>query len=88
MTEGQKLTWFGHVTCHDHLSQTILHLGRWVMSWSAQEMLEGQHQTVDIPSHARIAHDGLLQKRLEVKEDLCCVISHVLLMIQSVKGLN
>ena len=31
-------------------------------------MLDGQHQRVDIPVHARTAHKGLLQKRLE--EDL------------------
>ena len=32
-------------------------------------MLDGQHQRVDIPAHARTAHKGLMQKRLE--EDLC-----------------
>ena len=37
--------------------------------WSAEEMLDSQHQRVDIPAHARTAHRGLLQKRLE--EDLC-----------------
>ena len=36
---------------------------------SLEEMLDGQHQRVDIPAHARTAHKGLLQKRLE--EDLC-----------------
>ena len=33
--------------------------------WLAEEMLEGQRQRVDIPAHARSAHDGFLQKRLE-----------------------
>ena len=33
------------------------------------EMLYGQGQRLDIPAHARAAHKGLLQKRLE--EDLC-----------------
>ena len=40
----------------------------WAMPWSAQEMLDGQHQTVDIRSQERTAHKGFLQKRLE--EDL------------------
>ena len=34
----------------------------------AEEMLGGQHQGVDISAHARTAHKGLLQRRLE--EDL------------------
>ena len=37
--------------------------------WSAEEMLDEQHQRVDIPAHARIANTGLLQKTLE--DDLC-----------------
>ena len=41
------------------------HLGGWAMPGSTEEMLDGQHQRVDIPAHAGIAHDGLLQKRLE-----------------------
>ena len=45
------------------------YLGGWARPWSAEEMLDGQHQRVDIPVHARSAHNGLLQKRLE--EDLC-----------------
>ena len=45
------------------------HLGGWMMPWSAEELLEGQHQILDIPAYARAAHMGLLQKRL--KEDLC-----------------
>ena len=36
---------------------------------SAEDMLDGPHQRVDIPAYARTAHKGLLQKRLE--EDLC-----------------
>ena len=39
--------------------------GRWATPWSAKEMLDGQHQRVDICDHARFAHNGLLQKRLE-----------------------
>ena len=30
-----------------------------VPSWSAEEMLDGQRQRVDIPAHARIAHYDL-----------------------------
>ena len=37
------------------------HLGGWATPWSAEGMLDGQHQRVDIPAHA--------QKGLE--EDLC-----------------
>ena len=40
-------------------------LGGWATSWSAEEMLNGQHQRVDIPAHARTACKGLLLKRLE-----------------------
>ena len=36
------------------------------------EMLYGQGQRLDIPAHARAAHKGLLQKRLE--EDLCYIV--------------
>ena len=46
------------------------HLGGLVLTpWSAEEKPDGQHRRVDIPAHARSAHKGLLQKRLE--EDLC-----------------
>ena len=31
---------------------------------SAEEMLDGQCPRVDTPAHARIAHNGLLQKAL------------------------
>ena len=41
------------------------HLGGLVMPQSAEEMLDRHHQRVDIPAHARAAHKGLLQKRLE-----------------------
>ena len=37
--------------------------------WSAEEMLDGQRQRVNIPADARHAHMGLMQIRLE--EDLC-----------------
>ena len=44
-------------------------IGGWATPWSAEEMLDGQHQRVDVPAYARTAYKGLLQKRLE--EDLC-----------------
>ena len=38
------------------------------------EMVGGQHQRVDISAHARTAHKGLLQKRLE--KDLFEIVLH------------
>ena len=68
--ERQKLAWFGHVTPQQPLQNHPLgHLGWWVMLWLAKELLDGQHQRVDIPACARTAHKGLLQKILE--EDPC-----------------
>ena len=51
------------------------HFGGWATLWLAEEMLDGQHQRVDIPVHARTVNMGLLQERLE--EDLCFIIAHV-----------
>ena len=62
------------------------HRGGWATSWLVEEMMDGQHQRVDIPAHARTAHKGLLLKRLE--EDLCWIIPHVPLTTQLVKGLT
>ena len=45
------------------------HLGGWTTPWSAEEMLDGQCV------HARTAHNGLLQKRLE--ENFCWIVPHV-----------
>ena len=45
------------------------HLGGWATPCLAEEMLDGRHQRVDIPAHARTADNGLLQTQLE--EDLC-----------------
>ena len=57
-------------TCHKSLSKTILKAALKVGDvLSAEEMLDGQCQRVDVPASARTAHKGLLQKRLE--EDLC-----------------
>ena len=67
----RNLAWFRHVSRQDGLSKTILqgNLGGWAMPRSAEEMLDGQQQRVDISAHAGAAHKGLLQKRLE--GDLC-----------------
>ena len=46
------------------------HLAGWATSWSAEEMLERQHQRVDFPTHARTVQKGLLQKRLEERSQL------------------
>ena len=46
--------------CH-----TPRHLGEWATPWWVEKMLDGQHQRVDIPAHARTANKGLLQKRPE-----------------------
>ena len=51
------------------------HLEGWAMPWSAEEMLDGQYQRVDVSAHARTAHKGLLQKSLE--KDLCCIVPRV-----------
>ena len=45
------------------------------MPWSAEEVLNGQHQRVDIPAHGGIAHNGLLQKTLE--ENRSSIVCHV-----------
>ena len=38
-------------------------LGAWAMPWSAEEMLDGQRQEVDIPDHAGTAQDGLPRRK-------------------------
>ena len=67
----RKLSWFGacHTPRQPLQNRPSGHLGELGTPWSAEEMLDGHHQTVDIPAHARAAHKGILQKRLE--EDLC-----------------
>ena len=62
------------------------HLWGWTMLWSAEEMLGGQHQRVDISAHARTVPNGLLKGRLA--EGLCWIVPHVFPKIQSVKTLN
>ena len=38
------------------------YLGGWGTPWSAEDMLDGQHQRVDIAAHATTAHTGGLQR--------------------------
>ena len=59
----------GHTPGRPVQNHSSGHLGGWAMPWSAEEKLDGQYQRADIPAHARAAHKGLLQRRLE--EDLC-----------------
>ena len=71
----QKLTWFRHATHHNGFTKTILQgileggrcHGWWKKCW--MDNIKG-----DILAHARPAHKGLLQKRLE--EGLSRIISH------------
>ena len=55
-----KIAWFGHVTRRDSLTKTILQgsLEGGRTPWSAEEMLDGQHQRVDIPARAKTADKG------------------------------
>ena len=62
------------------------HLGGWTTRWSAEELLNGQYQRVDILAHARTAYTDLMRKRL--RENLCRIVPHVPPTTQSDKGLN
>ena len=69
-------------------SHPAWHLEGRTAPWSAKKMLGGQCQRVDIPTHARTAHNGLLQERLE--EILCWIVCRVpnSPINQLVEGLN
>ena len=59
------------------------HFGGWATSRSAEEMLDGQHQTVDIP--------GYLPTRAFSRKDwkdVCPVVRHVRPTTRSVEGLT
>ena len=62
--KGRKFVWSGHVSLHNSLCKTIvrgtLEVGR--RTWLAEEMLDGQHQKVDIPANASTAHKGSCRK--------------------------
>ena len=78
----RKLARFGHVTRHDSLSKPVLQ----GVPWSEEEVLDGRYQRMDIPVHARTAHNGLLQQRLE--EDICWIVCRVPPTTESVERLN
>ena len=48
---------------------------QWWAQCSVEEVLDGQHQGMDVSTHAGAVHGGLLRKRLE--EDLCWIIPHI-----------
>ena len=53
----QKPAWFGHVTRHDSLSKTILQGASEVGDAMVRRRnADGEHQRLDIPTHARAAH--------------------------------
>ena len=59
--------------CH-MLQQPLLkhpsgHIGGLGTPWLAEDVLDGQHQKMDISAYARSAHKCLLPKRLD--KDLC-----------------
>ena len=54
-------------------SHSWRHLGGSATPWLAEELLDGQRQSMDSLTHARTAHNGFLQKRLE--EDLCWIVT-------------
>ena len=62
------------------------HFGGRATPWSEEEMMDGQHPRVEIPAHARTAHNGLLEKRLE--ENLRWIVCHVPPTTRFVKGLK
>ena len=55
--------------CHILPHPPSWHPGGWETPWSAEEMLDGQHQRMGIPAHGRTSHKGPLQERPE--ENLC-----------------
>ena len=64
----------------------LLRVCQMVMLWSAEEMLDGQYEKVNVSAHAKTAYDGLPRERLE--EDLCWILPHVPLTTQLVKEMN
>ena len=63
------MVWACHMPKQPLQNHSSGYLGGWKMPWSAEEMLNGQHQRLGIPAHAKTANKGIPQKRLP--EDLC-----------------
>ena len=70
-SQETKLAQIGHVTHHDlgracHMPRQSLqnhlsgHLGKWTTPWSAEEILDGQRQRVDVAAHDGTARDDLI----------------------------
>ena len=74
----QKLAWFG-MSCTITVSPKPSFRAPWRVGNTVigEEMLDGQHKRMDIPTHARTAHSSV-QK----------IIPHVPLKIKLIKGLN
>ena len=62
----------GHTPQQPHQNHPSRHCGGWATPWSAEEMLDGQHQYYYISARARTAQKVLKQKRL--KEDVLCIV--------------
>ena len=54
------MVWACHTPRQPLQNHSSGHLGGWVTLWSAEEMLDGQLQRMDIPAHARTVYKGLL----------------------------
>ena len=65
MVSRSCMAWACHTPQQPLQNHPSGRLGRCATPRSAEEMLGGQHQRVDIPAHARTAQNGLLQKGLE-----------------------
>ena len=67
----RKLTWLGYVTRHDSLFKIILQGGHHSPGWStprsAEVMLDGLRQRVDVRAHAGTVHNSLMQNKEEKK---------------------
>ena len=80
------MVWACQMPCQPLQNHPSGHLGGWAITWWAKEMLDGQYQRLDVPAHARTAHNNFLQKTL--RENLCWTVCNVPLVTQSVKELN
>ena len=46
------------------------HFGGWVMPWSTEEMLDEQHERMDIAAHARTAHKNCKKDQKRIYAEL------------------
>ena len=59
------MVWASHAPRQPLENHPAEHLGELATPWLAEEMLDGQRQRMEIPAHARIAHNGLRKNCLE-----------------------